>query len=245
MKKLKIFALVSIFHLEYLDIYNEMYNEIKSKEQQFSLDINKVIVTSSFGNCGVSKRVGIDIGIKDTSFKMNVDSYKTFGNLLNVSKINENLNLQLGYGMRCLNIIGDRTSVDITTGSHCAITNTISFDAKIYNILGKDAMIHRFGHEMLHEFGYPEEMVLSMENDFYYKIKNFSDDILLPLTQNIAYAEYSLEERMETLFGEKTKANNILMHLYEYILKNIGYTSNEEMICTHPITNKPIQIPIF
>lgn len=241
------FALGSAFHLEFLDVYNEMFNEIKSKEQQYFLDINKVVVTSSFGNGGVSTREGIDIGIKDTSVLLNEDVYKKFSDVLNVPKENEKLTLQLGYGMRSLNIIGDRASVDITAGSHCAVTDIISFDAKVYNILGKDAMIHRFGHEMLHEFGFPEEIVTRMEDEFYHKIKNFSEGIISSVVEAIPSAEYSLKERMERLFAVDTRANGILMYLYNYVIGNmlVGYTGNEEITYPHPITREPVQIPIF
>ena len=160
-----------LYHEHLTQSGKDFLNHIIDEAKKVDLKIENVIVTSSFGEMDeVKSIVGYSIELTDFYEIIGESDYYLLARIANSIKQYNKLKITYGYGMRNINDM-NRLNISITSGSHCAITNSISIDIKTYLQLDKEAMAHKFAHELLHEFGYSEEQVLYYQDEYYDYVK--------------------------------------------------------------------------
>lgn len=240
MKYLQKMIFISLFREKVLNNYNMLFHYVDQASKCYSLDVKEVAVTSGFNGI-ISTEYGLDLGLIDTEKIIDRELYRSMANIVHSDKVNNDLKIRLGYGLRSIDLI--HMNASITTGSHCAVTNTISLDISSYNLLGLEAMIHRFGHEMLHEFGFKEKEVLKMEDKYYDNIKDIACIFIKSFYTNLSYYAQKLDERIETMFVASKYMMQLLNETYVYLLtKNTPNLYGAAINTIHPISKLPFQI---
>lgn len=232
--------IISIYQNIIQNNYKELFGYIKNVSNNYNLCINEVAVTSNFDGI-ITTKYGIDIELTDRTVSINSELYDFMGKIINASKHNDKLKVSLGYGLRTIDLYHMRAS--ITGGSHCPQKNLISFDIPSYKILGLDAMIYKFAHEMLHEFGYEEEKTLNMEYKYYTKIKDSVYSLIHSLFFQLSDAEKDLYNRIDNIFLSNNKIFGLLNETYTYLLD--GFIPNFEdstISVIHPISKKNLYL---
>lgn len=218
----------------------------------YGLIFHLVEVTSSFGEYNqVETRYGLDIRLVGYEELLGAELYGQLARAFGSNQKNPDLKLTLGYGLRTIDFQTNKASV--TTGSHSSLTNEIMFDAPTYKLLSEEAMKHRFAHEMLHEFGLNEIEVLSIEDDYYQKIRHIDIKLLSSLYKRIPQAHADLESRVTQLFSECPAQRELLDkyvdELNPKLLSLTGLSINSiveaAIDSTHPITKERISINLF
>ena len=244
MTNLQKFSIVSLYQQRIESEYKELFDLVCQKAKRYELNIKKVAVTSSFGiNKEVATHYGTDIDLADTYEIIDETLYKKLAENAKSNKVNPDLKVYLGYGMRIADLSVQNANASIITGSHCAITNSISFDIKTYIQLDEEAMIHRFAHEMLHEFGYQETDTLKYEHEYYENIKSIAKPLINNLYSQLYIAERNLQERMNLLFSDCSKEKVMLDALFSKLMA-MGCANLDKATIgvSHPITRKHIDL---
>lgn len=239
MTNLQKFSIVSLYQQLVESEYKELFDLVCQKAKRYELNFKKVAVTSSFGiNNGVATCYGTDIDLADEYEIIDEKIYKELAEKAESSKVNPDMKVCLGYGMRIVNLSVQNFNASITTGSHCAITNSIYFDIKTYLQLGAEAMIHRFAHEMLHEFGYQEIDALKYEQEYYEKIRLLVKPLIYNIYSRLHIAERNLQERINLVFSDGSKEKEILDALFDKLMvKGCINLETATIAVLHPITH--------
>lgn len=227
------------------ELFEELYESIKIKSVNKKIEINNVEVTSSFGTDNqVEIRCGIELSLTDIQTKVPEDLYEKMANIVGVEKKNKDLFITLGYGMRCLEEAG--TCCHIVSGSHCSLENFILLDIPTYIVLGSEAMQHRFGHEMLHEFGFDETEVILKEDQFFFDTKELTHDIINDLYIQLSVAREDLNNRVNRIFMPDSREERLLNRAYIMLLRSGGINLEGATITIeHPIKKTQQAIPIL
>lgn len=236
--------MISLYQQHIDPDYKTLFNLARQKAKRHGLNIEKVEVTSSFGSHNkVETHCGTAIDLADTYEVIDEKVYKQLADKAGSDKINPNMRIYLGYGMRIANFNLQYANASITTGSHCLITNSISFDIKTYLQLDVEAMIHRFAHEMLHEFGYSETDTLIVEQAYYEKIQTLVRPMINNLYCRLPVAEHNLEKRMDEVFSTGSKEKIMLDQLFDKLM-TLGCVNLDGATIgvLHPITHKHIDL---
>lgn len=240
MTNLQKMIIISIYRDIVQDKYKNLFNYIKYVSNDYNLCFNEVAVTSNFDGI-ITTKYGIDIELTDITMSINSELYDFMGKIIKSDKHNNSLKVGLGYGLRTIDLYHMRAS--ITGGSHCQTKNLISFDIPSYKILGLEAMIYKFAHEMLHEFGFNEQQTLNMERKYYNIIKESIYDLIHSLYIQIPNAEEKLFNRIDKIIMSNCEIMNLLNSTYNYLLN--GYIpdfENSIISIMHPITKAQMEI---
>lgn len=240
MTSLQKMIIISIYRDIVQDKYKKLFDYIKDVSNDYNLCFNEVAVTSNFDGI-ITTKYGIDIELTDMTMFINPELYDFMKKTIKLDKHNNELKVGLGYGLRTIDLHHMRASV--TTGSHCIPKNLISFDIPSYKILGLEAMIYRFAHEMLHEFGFDEQQTLNMEYGYYNIIKESIYDLIHSLYTQIPSAEKNLINRIDKIIMSSYKISNLINSTYNYLLN--GYIpdfENSTISIIHPITKEQMNI---
>ena len=239
MTKLKKFALIMLYHEYLAQPGKDFLNHIIDEAKKVDLNIENVIVTSSFGKMDeVKSIVGYSIELTDFYEIIDESDYCLLAQIANSTRPYNRLKITYGYGMRTINN-SYSLNVSITAGSHCVITNSISLDIKTYIQLDKEAMAHRLAHELLHEFGYSEEQVLYYQDEYYDYVKLILKPTVDIIWDKLELAELLLESRINDLFSNGSYEEQVLNKMFNELLQNGFYDlTSATMEIIHPISNE-------
>lgn len=211
--------------------------------KEYAIKLDTSLITSDFDG-KIQTIAGLSIGLSNYSYEIDCDLYNNLAQLAQSNKRDNKLKICLGYGERIVNIQNTRMSASLVAGTYSPLENIIYLDINVYKCLGLEAMILRFAHEMLHEFGYDEKDTLENEFAYYEKIKEISKPLLTQIYGDIEKAEIEMLELFGSIYevdGALDEAMELCDELQEYGALKMGSVVNIE----NPINNEICQFSIY
>lgn len=251
MTNLEKLTLVSNYYKIIPKEFDPFYHKIKEKGDKLGLNIQFVEITSDFGirKSKIEKRYGIEITVLSTAEKIDQNLYRQMAKKVGCDKTNSNLTLCLGYGLRNINegFIAGSESGSIVLGSRCFSNNQIMFDIMAHRFLGREAILYRLGHEMLHEFGYSEEEVKRMQEKYYKDIKDLENPTIDSLFQKLEDAEMELRRAIDIIFEEGSEEYQLLEKTMQALKeKGVDFKFSKMTICVkNPATKQWTKMPLI